>query len=69
MTRTPRTDARLLGALRRTIGGALAIVMVALGIATAVAAEPAEPSDVVVALDYSGSILNDQPESSQNGRF
>ena len=65
MTRTPRTDARLLGALRRTIGGALAIVMVALGIATAVAAEPAEPSDVVVALDYSGSILNDRPNRTR----
>ena len=59
--RTPRTDARLLGALRRMVGGALAIVMVAIGIATAVAAEPAEPSDVVVALDFSHSILNDRP--------
>src|SRR5262245_8412010 len=39
--------------------------MVALGIATAVAAEPAEPSDVVVALDFSDSILSDKPNRTR----
>jgi hypothetical protein len=63
--RIPRTDTRLLGALRRTVGGALAIVMVAVGIATAVAAEPTEPSDVVVALDFSDSILSDKPNRTR----
>ena len=31
----------------------MAIVIMAIGVTTAVAAEPAEPSDVVVALDFS----------------
>lgn len=65
MFRIQRTDARLLGALRRTVGGALAIVMVAAGIATAVAAEPGDPSDVVVALDFSDSILSDKPNRTR----
>ncbi len=47
------------------VGGALAIVMVAIGIATAVAAEPADPSDVVVALDFSHSILDDRPNRTR----
>ena len=65
MIRTPQADARLSGAFRRAVGGALAVVMVAVGIATAVAAEPAEPSDVVVALDFSDSILSDKPNRTR----
>ena len=65
MIRTPQADARLSGAFRRAVGGALAVVMVAVGIATAVAAEPGEPSDVVVALDFSDSILSDKPNRTR----
>ena len=62
MNRIPQADARLRRTLVRAVGAALAIVMVAIGIATAVAAEPAaDPSDVVVALDFSQSILDDRP--------
>jgi hypothetical protein len=44
----------------------MAIVTLAIGITTAVAAEPAaDPSDVVVALDYSQSILDDKPNRTR----
>ncbi len=43
----------------------MAVVIVALGVTTAAAAEPADPSDVVIALDFSSSILNDKPNRTK----
>ncbi len=66
MFRSPHADARLRGASLRTIGAAMAIVTMAIGVTTAVAAEPAaDPSDVVVALDFSHSILGDKPNRTR----
>ena len=65
MKRLPYADARL----RRTFGRALVVVMsaviVAMGVGTVAAAEPTDPSDVVVALDYSSSILSDKPNRTR----
>ncbi len=44
----------------------MAIVIMAIGVTTAIAADPAaEPSDVVIALDFSSSILNDKPNRTR----
>ena len=63
--RSSAADARLRGALLRAVGGAMAIVVMAIGVTTAIAADPAEPSDVVVALDFSSSILSDKPNRTK----
>ena len=43
----------------------MAIVTMAIGVTTAIAADPSEPSDVVVALDFSSSILSDKPNRTK----
>ena len=65
MIRSSAADARLRGALLRAVGGAMAIVVMAIGVTTAIAADPSEPSDVVVALDFSSSILSDKPNRTK----
>ena len=65
MNRHPQADARLRSAFLRALVSALAVVIVALGVTTVAAAEPADPSDVVVALDFSNSILSDKPNRTK----
>ena len=65
MNVTPLADARLRRAFVRALVSVMAIVIVAMGVGTVAAAEPTNPSDVVLALDYSSSILSDKPNRTK----
>ena len=65
MNVTPLADARLRRTFLRALVVVMTVVVVTLGVGTVAAAEPTDPSDVVIALDFSSSILNDKPNRTK----